>query len=121
MPARELVTKELASLLSVFSHPHRIRIVEELRQGELDVNALQKILQVSHSRVSQHLSQLRAHKLVSERREGRHHHYSLAKEELATWLLEGLNFIEAEMSNADEIHNACQEVRDLWAKPQKSS
>ncbi|MDF1666036.1 MAG: metalloregulator ArsR/SmtB family transcription factor [Planctomycetota bacterium] len=119
MPARELVTKELASLLGVFSHPHRIRIVEELRQGEHDVNALQAILQVSHSRVSQHLSQLRSHKLVSERRQGRHHHYSLAKGELATWLLQGLDFIEAEMANVDEIHNACKEVKSLWSKPKK--
>lgn len=119
MPARELVTKELASLLSVFSHPHRIRIVEELREGEHDVNGLQKILQVSHSRVSQHLSQLRSHKLVSERRQGRHHHYSLAKTELASWLLQGLDFIESEMSNVDEIHSACEEVKSLWSKPKK--
>ncbi|MDF1661007.1 MAG: metalloregulator ArsR/SmtB family transcription factor [Planctomycetota bacterium] len=119
MPARDLVTKELASLLGVFSHPHRIRIVEELRSGEHDVNALQELLQISHSRVSQHLSQLRSHKLVSERREGRHHYYSLAKPELATWLLQGLNFIEAEMSNVDEIHNACEEVRGLWTTEKK--
>ena len=114
MPARDLVTKELASLLGVFSHPHRIRIVEELRRGEQDVNSLQKILGIGHSRVSQHLSQLRAHKLVNERREGRHHYYSLAKAELAGWLLEGLDFIEAEMTNADKIHKACEEVRSLW-------
>ena len=121
MPARELVTKELASLLGVFSHPHRIRIVEELRHGEHDVNALQEILQVSHSRVSQHLSQLRAHKLVNERRKGRHHYYSLAKRELAAWLLQGLDFIEAEMSNTDEIHDACEEVKNLWTKPSEET
>lgn len=115
MSARELVTKELASLLSVFSHPHRICIVEELRNAEHDVNALQNLLGISHSRVSQHLSTLRSHKLVSERREGRHHFYSLAKPELAMWLLEGLDFIEAEISNDEEIHSACEVVRGLWA------
>ncbi len=34
MPHRVLVTKELAELLGVLSHPHRIRIVEELRDGD---------------------------------------------------------------------------------------
>ena len=71
MPERTLVTKELAQLLGVLSHPHRIRIVEELRAGECDVKSLQELLGISHAGVSQHLALLRAHRLVEERREGR--------------------------------------------------
>ena len=34
MPHRVLVAKELAELLGVLAHPNRIRIIEELREGE---------------------------------------------------------------------------------------
>ena len=44
MPQQSLASREMASLLGVLAHPHRIRIVEELRAGELDVNSLQSIL-----------------------------------------------------------------------------
>ncbi|MCP6768773.1 metalloregulator ArsR/SmtB family transcription factor, partial [Klebsiella pneumoniae] len=67
MPHRDLVTKELAELLGVLAHPHRIRIIEELRDGEHDVNSLQQVLGISHSGVSQHLMVLRASRLVSVR------------------------------------------------------
>lgn len=49
MPHRLLVTKELADLLGVLAHPHRIRIIEELRASERDVNSLQEALAISHS------------------------------------------------------------------------
>jgi DNA-binding transcriptional ArsR family regulator len=49
MPHRVLVAKGLADFLSVLSHPNRIRIIEELRDGERDVKSLQDALGVSHS------------------------------------------------------------------------
>ena len=88
MPHRVLVTKELAELLGVLSHPHRIRIVEELRDGERDVNSLKVALGINHSGVSQHLMVLRASRLVSERREGRHVFYQLRQPDMAGWLME---------------------------------
>lgn len=114
MPTRALVTKELARLFGVFSHPHRIQIVEELRGGELDVNALEKALEISHSRVSQQLSILRAHRLVSMRREGRHAYYHLNEPDVARWLLEGLQYIEANLQSNKEIRSAIEEVMHIW-------
>lgn len=114
MSSRELVTKELAKLFNVLSHHHRIRIVEELRDQELDVNALEEILNVSHSRVSQQLSLLRSHNLVKTRREGRRVHYSLVDPELARWLLEGLEFIVGRLDKTKEMRSAVEEVRHLW-------
>ena len=40
MSHKTLVTKQLGDFLGVLSHPHRIRIIEELRDGEKDVNSL---------------------------------------------------------------------------------
>src|SRR3954468_17516000 len=94
MPYRALVTKELAAFVGVFAHPLRIRIVEELRGDERDVNALQAALGISHSGVSQHLMVLRSHRIVSERREGRRVFYRLRQSDLAGWLLDATRFLE---------------------------
>lgn len=114
MPERALVSKEFGSLLGLLSHPHRIRIVEELREGELDVNSLQEILGISHSGVSQHLALLRAHRVVLERREGRHVYYRLRQPRLAAWLLEGMEFIAGNPADYEEIRAAVEKVRTLW-------
>ncbi len=115
MPFRALVTKELAEFLGVLSHPHRIRIIEELRRGELDVNSLQNALGISHSGVSQHLMVMRANRLVYERREGRRVYYQLRHPRMAQWLLEATNFLERETVEADELRRAIGKTRKTWA------
>lgn len=115
MPHRALVTKELADFLSVLSHPHRVRIIEELRDLELDVNSLQEALGISHSGVSQHLMILRSHRLVSERREGRRVFYHLLQPEIASWLMEATRFLEKESAAAAELRKAIGKTRKSWA------
>ncbi len=115
MPHRVLVTKELADFFSVLSHPQRIRIIEELRDGEHDVNSLQEALGISHSGVSQHLMVLRAHRLVSERREGRRVFYQLRQPGIAGWLLEATQFLENGATSAVELRNAITRTRNDWA------
>jgi len=115
MPHRALVAKELAEFLGVLSHPHRIRIIEELRDGEHDVNSLQEGLGISHSGVSQHLMVLRANRFVSERREGRRVFYQLRQPELAGWLLEATRFLERGAAEADELRKAIGKTRKQWA------
>jgi DNA-binding transcriptional ArsR family regulator len=115
MPHRALVSKGLAEFLGALSHPHRIRIIEELRDGEHDVNSLQAALGISHSGVSQHLMVLRANRLVSERREGRHVFYHLRQPEIATWLLEATRFLERETVEADALRKAISKTRKAWA------
>ncbi len=114
MPHRAVVAKELADLLGALSHPGRVRIVEELRDGERDVNALQVALGISHSGVSQHLAVLRAHRLVAERREGRHVFYRLRQPELATWLADAMRFLEGETAAAEDLRRAIKKVRAAW-------
>lgn len=114
MPARALISKELSELFGALAHPHRLRIIIELRDQERDVNSLQQILGISHSSVSQSLAQLRVHHLVQERREGRHVIYSLADHRMGTWLLEGLQFLEGNLVQNEQMRGAVQEVRSLW-------
>ena len=115
MLARLLVTKELSKFLGVLSHPHRIRIVEELRSEERDVNFLEKALSISHARVSQHLALLRSHRLVVERRQGRRVFYRLIQPELAQWLVEGLVFLERDFAAAEDIREAVEHVKAEWS------
>lgn len=119
MPARSMIAKEMAEFLGVLSHPQRVRIVVELREKELDVNSLQTILGTSHSAVSQHLALLRAHRIVKERRDGRHVNYSLQDPDLAAWLLQGLRFLEESARVGDEVLDALVSARQSWTEPEE--
>ena len=114
MPARSFISKELASLFGVLANPHRIRIIEELRNSEQDVNTLQSVLGISHSRASQHLAVLRMHKLVAERRQGRHVFYHITNERLPAWILDGLDFIQPDLGKIADMQSAVEQVRAIW-------
>lgn len=115
MPSRVIVAKELAEIFKVLSHPDRIRIVEELRVDEVDVNTLHEKLGLPSTRVSQHLGLLRAHRIVADSRNGRHVYYHLTQPDLATWVIEGLRFIEARMGSDSEARRALRKARELWS------
>ena len=120
MPTRLIAAQELAKLCAVFGHPDRVRIVEELRDGERDVNSLQEALGVTHSRTSQNLAVLRSHRIVTERRDGRHVYYRLVHDEMAGWLLSGLHFVDADLADAVQRRMAIEAARQVW-KPKAQS
>ena len=117
MPSRATASRELSELFRVLSNPHRIRIVEHLRSGEVDVNGLTSATGLTHSNVSQHLSVMRAHRLVQERRDGRHVYYRLAHPALADWILSGLDFVGGDARKNPEMWRVMEEARDLWRTP----
>ena len=114
MPSRILIAEKMAEFLGAISHPNRIRIIEELYAGEKDVNGLQTILGTSHSTVSQHLSVLKANKVVKPRKEGNRVLYRLAQPEVASWLLQGLVYLEGGLQSEALIRSAVDEVKTLW-------
>mgnify|MGYP003388725515 CR=1 FL=1 len=121
MPYRSLISKELAELFGVLSHPLRIRILEELNRGEKDVNSLAELLQISQSGVSQHLSQLRVHKLIIERKQGRNVFYHLRNGDIASWALDGLKFVGLQHEDVQEFQSAVEKARALWSDDQSQS
>ncbi len=114
MPGRTLLARELSALLKAIAHPDRVRIIEELKGGALDVTALSERLDVPATRISQHLSLLKAQRLVEERRDGRHHHYSLAERELAVWLLDGVKFIEHRAEADIAAQKVIEAAKKIW-------
>jgi DNA-binding transcriptional ArsR family regulator len=113
MPDRKVVAKELAELFKIVANPDRIRIIEELRSGEKDVNTLVEALDLPGPRVSQHLSLMRAHRIVEERRDGRRHCYHLTQPEMATWIIEGLDFVEGRIGAVSK--QTITKARRLWS------
>ncbi len=67
-----------ASLLKALSNEKRLEIVCSLYEGEKSVGALEKIVGLSQSALSQHLARLRRDGLVKTRREAQTIYYSLA-------------------------------------------
>ena len=113
MPSRLVVARELSDVFKVLAHPDRIRIIEELGRGEKDVNSLVEQLELPGPRVSQHLSLMRAHRIVEERRDGRQHFYHLIQPEIAAWIVEGLAFVEGRLTGISK--SEIKTVRKLWS------
>lgn len=84
---------DLAETMRVIAHPDRIRLIAALQEEKLDVNGLADELALPPTRVSQHLSVLRAHRIVERRSAGRHRYYHLVQPAIARWILEGLRFV----------------------------
>lgn len=114
MPSRQVVAKELAEVFGILSHPDRIRMIEELRIGEKDVGGLAKALGLEAPRISQHLRLLKAHKIVIERRDGRHHFYHLSNPDMASWIVHGLTFIEHRLAGLTPGN--INDARRLWSE-----
>lgn len=121
MPYRTVISSELARLFSVLSNPNRVRIIEELSQGELTVKDLQKLLGNTHAAISQQLAVLRTNRIVLERREGRNVFYHLKNPELAAWVLTGIRFISPDQTEIQDMMVAIEKAKKNWSAEQASS
>lgn len=74
----EMVIDEAVMMLKGFADPTRLKLLALLRDGEVCVHQLVEALGMSQSAVSHQLRTLRAARLVSHRKRGRHVYYRLA-------------------------------------------
>lgn len=75
--------EKACALLKAMASEPRLIILCQLADGEMSVGALQDVVGLSQSALSQHLAVLRGKQLVSTRREGQQIYYSLASGEAA--------------------------------------
>ncbi len=82
MNIQELSAKseEAARLLALLANPHRLRVLCTLHKGEHSVSALEKVVDLSQSALSQHLAKLREARLVATRRQAQTIYYTIADE-----------------------------------------
>jgi len=66
--------------LKLLADPTRLRLLLLLKEEELSVVEIQEILGMGQSRISSHLAQLKASKLVRDRRAGKNIYYGLAED-----------------------------------------
>lgn len=71
------------ALLKVLANRYRLMLLCEMHKGEKSVTALQQVVGLSQSAVSQHLARLRDEGLVSTRRDAQTIYYALASENAA--------------------------------------
>lgn len=84
----------LAETFQALGDSSRVQIVWALSKGELCVNEISDLLEMSQPAVSHHLRTLRNLKLVHVRREGRVSHYSLDDDHIDSLLREGIEHVE---------------------------
>lgn len=70
--------EQAARIFRAFAEPSRLRLLEQLEEGELCVTEIAATAGVGISTVSQQLRVLRTEGLLRRRREGKHIFYSLA-------------------------------------------
>jgi DNA-binding transcriptional ArsR family regulator len=93
-------SRKATALLKSMANERRLTILCHLAGGERSVGALEAVLDLSQSALSQHLARLRADKLVLTRREGQTIYYRLASTE-ATAVMMALHSIYCAPSKAE--------------------
>ncbi|MGA8342199.1 MAG: metalloregulator ArsR/SmtB family transcription factor [Candidatus Sulfotelmatobacter sp.] len=71
-----------AEFFKALAHPLRIRILDELRKGEMSVNDLGSRLNVEQSNLSQQLAVLRNRNILAARKDGQNVFYSVRDPQL---------------------------------------
>lgn len=112
MPSRRVVAKELATLFKLIGHPDRIAIIEALFLHRKNVGELAEMMNITSSRVSQHLSVLRSFGLIEAEAEGREQYYRLLQPALAQWVVEGVDFVANRVGGVSDVE--VRKARELW-------
>jgi len=73
-----------SNLLKVLANESRLLIMCQLIDGEKSVNALEELVGIRQSALSQHLAILRRERVVKTRREAQFVYYTLASQEAKT-------------------------------------
>lgn len=79
-------SEEAAEMLAMLANPYRLRIMCELHKGERSVSAIEEVVGLSQSALSQHLAKLRGADIVKTRREAQTIYYSVQDERVARLL-----------------------------------
>jgi ArsR family transcriptional regulator len=94
---------ELVSLLKVLGDPTRLKLLKFIAAEELCNCELMELLGVSQPAVSQHLTKLKAAKLVKERRQGQWTYYTANQDQLSRFASLWHGFLAADTGSIPEL------------------
>lgn len=105
-----LETEALSRYFRVLGDPTRLRVIDALLEGPRTVSELVEILQVSQSRISNHLACLRWCRFVDTERRGRSMVYRIVDERVA-----GVLDLAASLAapNCDHL-GSCSRIGPEW-------
>ncbi|HEX9595203.1 MAG TPA: metalloregulator ArsR/SmtB family transcription factor [Candidatus Saccharimonadales bacterium] len=89
--------------LKTLASQKRLEIVQLLKKRELTVSELVDMLGIPQANVSQHLAQLRRHKVVTTRRSGKQIYYSLSDKRIAQLVSLLRDFLKAQFLSDPDI------------------
>lgn len=107
--------REKAELLRVLGHPTRLAIVRELGKGPKCVTDIQELVEAPQANVSQHLTALRASRVVDFHEDGKLRCYYIARPELGKLVVQ---FLSAE---CEVIERSAEEVRRMAKRREKQA
>lgn len=74
--------EKACEMMKILSHPDRLMVLCQLKEGEMSVGELAKTVGIAQSPLSQHLSRMRLQGIVKNRREAQSIFYSLDNSEV---------------------------------------
>lgn len=108
------VFKSVSDFFNLLSNPDRVKIIGLLLKREMDVNEIHESLEISQSRVSQHLKLLKLNHLVEERREGKHVYYHVKDPRVSRVIESVIQFQMIGVIQDPEMVALMNELFTLW-------
>jgi DNA-binding transcriptional ArsR family regulator len=110
------IFKSVSDFFGVMANADRLKILGFLQKGELDVQRIHEMLDISQSRVSQNLKLLKDHSFVKERREGKHVYYSLKDARISKIVEAAIQLQASDLNSEKQIADLLNELVSLWNK-----
>ncbi len=104
----------VSDFFSLLSNTDRIKIIGLLLKKEMDVNDIHKAINISQSRVSQHLRLLKTKSLVEERREGKHIYYHVKDPRVSRIIESVIQFQMIGFTSDKETISLMNELFIMW-------
>lgn len=108
------IIKSVGDFFDILSHPDRIKIIDLLKNREIDVNKIHDVIGISQSRTSQHLKLLKFHNIVEERKEGKHVFYKLKNKNITKVMQTALQFQMLTMAAEPEVIQTISDLLMNW-------
>src|ERR1043165_6623917 len=105
-----------ANIFQALSHPTRIAIVEQLRNGELSAGEIIERLGLEQANASQHFAVLRAKRILVNRKEGNQGFYSVRDPLLIEVLDIMRRYFQAHIEESMELLKEINETGEAAAK-----
>ena len=109
--------RELSLIHAALADENRLRLLHLIKDGEICVCYLQKVMQTNQPRISRHLAYLKRAGLVETRREGKWMHYRLKK--LKAGLEKVLRDTLNQLQREPQIKSDTQRLRQIVCCPER--